>query len=139
VPSVKDVLAARQAELVTVSPGDTVWDAVRKMDDAGVGCIVIESGRTVLGVFTERDLLRRVVARRKPLQATPVSTVMSAPAKTCDLHDDLRDVAAVFREAGIRHLVVTEEGEVRGILSVRDVVDPFAAAETPAEPAAATA
>ncbi|MCS7128149.1 MAG: CBS domain-containing protein [Sulfolobales archaeon] len=106
---------------VTVLPTATVEEAAKLMYSEGVGSVVITSpeGR-VLGIFTERDLVR-VVGRGIPL-TTRVGEVMTKNPVTIRTEDALTKAVLILAERKIRHLpVVDEEGRVRGVISARDI------------------
>lgn len=106
---------------VTVLPTATVEEAAKLMYSEGVGSVVITSpeGR-VLGIFTERDLVR-VVGRGIPL-TTRVGEVMTKNPVTIRAEDALTKAVLILAERKIRHLpVVDEEGRVRGVISARDI------------------
>jgi len=117
---VRDVMTRNP---VTVSPNDTVWDAVVKMDALGVGAlpVVDEEGR-VVGIFTERDLLRRVVARRLDPEKTLVRDVMTRDPVTVKPEDTVEHARGLMARIKARHLpVVDEQGKLVGIISIKDI------------------
>ncbi len=109
-------------ELVTVSPDESVREAVKRMVENNVGSILVvdEEGR-LLGIFTERDLAR-LVASGADLEQ-PVSKYMSRKPLTASPEEPVSKVASKMVEHWLRHLpVVDEEGRLVGILSIRDVL-----------------
>jgi CBS domain-containing protein len=105
-----------------VAPQQTVADAVALMRENRVGCVlVIEAGR-LAGIFTERDLMRRVLAAGKPL-TLPVIEVMTARPVVVHLKQPIRIAVQHMQEGGYRHLpVVDENGHAVGILSVKRII-----------------
>jgi CBS domain-containing protein len=99
-----------------------VREAVEAMRRDAVGCLLVcEAGRLV-GVFTERDLLRRVLAAGKPL-ATPVAEVMTRDPVTAQPKDSISSAVRRMEDGGYRHLPVVEaDGRPVGVLSVRRIV-----------------
>jgi CBS domain-containing protein len=105
-----------------VSPQQTVAEAVRLMRHAGVGCVLVCSGPHLVGILTERDLLRRVLAVGKPLTA-PVAECMTPDPVTVHPKDSVGSAVRRMEEGGYRHLpVVNERGAPVGILSVKRIV-----------------
>lgn len=99
-----------------------VADAVRLMREANVGCLLVTDGGRLVGIFTERDLLTRVLARGLPL-ATSMKQCMTAPAVTVGPKDPVRTAIRRMQKGGYRHLpVVDPDGRPVGILSARQVV-----------------
>ena len=119
--TVEDVLMTKGSNMIVSPPEATVLEAVRLMSEANVGSVVIRQDNRVAGLFTERDLLRRVVAAAKDPAVTCLCDVMSAPVQTCRLGDDLKDCARRMSEMRIRHLVVVEQDALVGLISLRDI------------------
>jgi CBS domain-containing protein len=105
-----------------VDAADAVADAVAAMRAGNTGCLLVTDRGRVVGIFTERDLLVRVLAAGRPL-ATPVRAVMTAPAVTVGPKDSVRTAIRRMQKGGYRHLpVVDEDGRPVGVLSARRVV-----------------
>ena len=100
----------------------TVAEAVEMMRSEHAGCLLVTSGGRLVGIFTERDLLTRVLAKGRPL-GTPVKTVMTPGPVTVGPKDPVRTAIRRMQKGGYRHLpVVDEDGRPVGILSARRVV-----------------
>lgn len=109
------------ADVLTAGAADTLRQAARRMHAASVGSVVVvEKGRLV-GILTERDVLR-AVAVGDDLDATPVSQHMTTDVVTVGPDWEVYEAAAEMGDRRIRHLVVTEGDDVVGMLSVRDVL-----------------
>ncbi len=121
-PTVEDVLMVKGPDVIVASPETSVYEAVRLMAEARVGSLIVKSDQGVDGIFTERDLLGRVVARALDPAATQLSEVMSSPVKSVTLSATLDDVAATMSKGHFRHLVVMEEGALIGVIGLRDVL-----------------
>jgi CBS domain-containing protein len=99
-----------------------VAEAVRLMRQANVGCLLVTAAGRLVGIFTERDLLTRVLARGRPLD-TPMRACMTAEPVTVGLKDPVRTAIRRMEKGGYRHLpVVGEDGCPVGTLSARQVV-----------------
>ena len=120
--TVEDILMAKGSDVLVLLPMATVLEAVRLMAEAHVGSVVIRQDDQVAGLFTERDLLRRVVAASKDPATTQLADVMSSPVQTCRLSEDLEDCARRMGEQKIRHLVVVEQDALVGLISLRDIL-----------------
>ena len=119
---VRDLLARKHGELVTVTADTSVLDASTLMVDRGVGGVmVVEEGR-LMGIFTERDVLRRVVAVRLDPTSTLVRDVMTAPVLTVAPETPLQECRALMSERRIRHLPVMADGALVGLVSAGDVL-----------------
>lgn len=120
--TIEEILMVKGPDVV-VAPSETpVAQAAKLMAEAKVGSLIVKDGDAVKGIFTERDLLQRVVARGRDPEATGVSEVMSSPVEECRLADDTDMVADRLTSRHIRHLAVIEEGALVGMISLRDVM-----------------
>jgi CBS domain-containing protein len=107
---------------VTDSPSDTVSEASAKMHDQQTGSLLVMEGERLMGIVTERDVLRTVGAGRDPKEVS-LRDVMSTNVVTIGPETALKDAAEIMFEKWFRHLpVVTEQGEVVGIISLRDLL-----------------
>jgi CBS domain-containing protein len=107
-------------ELVQLAPGATVREAARKMAERRVGAALVTEGGRLVGIFTERDLLNRVVARDLDPAATKLADVMTRDPATVGPSQRAVDALHLMHDGGFRHLPVVEQGRVRGIVSLRD-------------------
>ncbi|MEB3759623.1 MAG: CBS domain-containing protein [Desulfurococcales archaeon] len=108
---------------VSVKPDNTVMDAVLIMDKLGIGAlpVVDENGRLV-GIFTERDLLRRVVARRRDPEKTLIRDVMTPNPVTVKPDESVAEALRIMSSLKVRHLpVVNDAGVLVGIVSIKDI------------------
>jgi CBS domain-containing protein len=105
-----------------VRPQQTVAETVELMREHRVGCVLIVSGQKLLGIFTERDLMRRVLASGKPL-TIPVADCMTPQPISVHPKDPITTAVRRMNEGGYRHLpVVDETGRPVGVLSVKRIV-----------------
>jgi CBS domain-containing protein len=121
-PTVKDVLALKGDSLFTTGSQVSVLDATRKMNQHKVGALVVMDDGRVTGIFTERDVLRRVVAEERLPREVKVADVMTTDVICCSMTDDLDDVSAIMKDRRIRHVPVCDTaGKLHGIISIGDV------------------
>jgi CBS domain-containing protein len=118
---VRDIVLNRV--LFYVEESETVAGVARQMADVRVGAILVLQNGQLRGVFSERDLMLRVVLQRLDPENTPVRTVMSIEVTTIDESASLEEAMEAMHRAGCRHLPVTRAGEVVGFLSMRDLMD----------------
>jgi CBS domain-containing protein len=118
--SIRDIIGERRT--VTVDAHASVSDVARQMATHNIGAVpVVDDGRLV-GVFSERDILTRVVATdRNPLQ-TPVSEVMSSNLIVAECDESYETCLSRMQQAHVRHLIVLEHGGLVGIASLRDLL-----------------
>ncbi len=121
-PMVQEILAVKGAEVHTVPPSMTVLDATRIMNQHKIGAVVVMEGDRVVGIFTERDVLSRVVAREIAPSQALVGQVMTSDLVCCLPEDDIDDVSRIMRDRRIRHLpVVGPQGQLLGLVSIGDI------------------
>ena len=112
----------RGHQLVSADPGMSVRDAAQLMADRKIGALpVVRDGR-LLGIFTERDALVRVLARGLEPEKTPVSEVMTADPVTIDARRPFKHALQMMIDGGFRHVPVVERGSVVGVVSARDAL-----------------
>jgi CBS domain-containing protein len=112
---------------VTDRADDTLAEAARKMWEQQTGSLLVMDGDELLGIVTERDVLK-AVATGRPLEGTRVSDAMTKDVVTVPPAMTLREAAAVMADKWIRHLPVVEQGNVVGIISQRDLAGVLAGA-----------
>jgi CBS domain-containing protein len=105
----------------TVQRTQTVAEAVQLMRDRRVGCVLVCDGRQIAGIFTERDLLQRVLATNRPL-AVAVGDCMTPDPVTVQPRDAIATAIRRMQRGGYRHLPVVVDGKAVGMLSVKRVV-----------------
>jgi CBS domain-containing protein len=109
-------------ELLEVAPEDTLGQAAEAMVERGVGSAVVSDFGRLIGILTERDLLRAVAGRVHSSEAR-VREWMTEDPITATTSTELEEAAKTMLEQGFRHLPVIEDGRAIGIVSIRDVVD----------------
>jgi signal-transduction protein with cAMP-binding, CBS, and nucleotidyltransferase domain len=112
-----------QRELFSVEEHQSVAEVARKMSDLRVGAILVFDRDQLRGVFSERDLLKRVVVERRDPQTTPVSLVMSTGMFTIDEAASLEEAMESMQSHNCRHLPVTRRGQVVAFLSMRELMN----------------
>lgn len=119
----RELLASKPfGGVITVDPGATVRDACRLFRDRNIGSLVVFDGLTWSGIFTERDVVKRVVAEGLDPGATLVGDVMTPKIVTVRPEDPMELVESTMRRERIRHVVVSGDGTgVLGIVSIGDV------------------
>ena len=120
--TVRDFLARKGSSVISVEPDQTVLQGARLMNEKGIGgLVVMETGRLV-GIFTERDVMRRVVATQLDPAATKIRDVMTADVITSPPDTDLDECRAVMTQKRIRHLPIASDGAVHGIITIGDLM-----------------
>ena len=110
-------------ELIAVPASAMVSEAVSKMSEKGVGAILIRnSENSVDGIFTERDLMTRVVNEGRDPKTTAIGTVMTSQVGRVEGWTSLEDALSLMVVHGYRHLLVEDGGKIKGIVSIRDLM-----------------
>ena len=112
----------RYGFLFTVGRHAAVAEAVRIMTKNNVGIVSVLDGDQLVGVFSERDVVRRVVDRGLDPLRTPVDQVMTADLVVADADEDYQSAIHKMDQANIRHLPVVSEGQLISMLSIRDLL-----------------
>jgi len=132
-PTVKDILERKGSQVFTIGKGATVLEAAVLMNEHKVGgLVVIEDGR-VAGMFTERDVLRRVVGEQRDPARTTVAEVMTAEIACSTLETTLEEARGAMKNRRIRHLPVMDgDQRLLGLISIGDLnaYDGFAQEQT---------
>jgi CBS domain-containing protein len=120
-PIVQDILDRKGRDVVSVESTDSVLMAARLMNDRGIGGVVVTEGGRVVGIFTERDVLR-AAASGSDLTRSPVSRWMTRDPETVGPHVDSERAAEIMLGSGFRHLPVVAGTALVGIVSLRDLL-----------------
>lgn len=121
-PSVRDVLAVKGSQVHSVSPTERVLDAIRQMNQHKIGAVLVMQDGRVAGIFTERDVLRRVVGEERHPAHVTVGEVMTENLICVAPDADLDEVGTLMRNRKIRHVPVCDEnGKLHGMISIGDL------------------
>ena len=116
------VLRSKGSDVATIAAGDRLADAVTRLGTRRIGALpVIEDGR-IVGIISERDVIYCLKDHGAEVLVWPVSRVMTSPAITADPDTAVLSALAMMTQRRIRHLPVTVSGEIRGIVSIGDLV-----------------
>jgi CBS domain-containing protein len=116
------VLGDKGSAVETITADQRVYDAVQRLGEKRIGALpVVEDGR-ITGIMSERDVIYCLRDHGPQVLEWPVSRVMSSPAITADPDTEVLTALALMTQRRIRHLPVVERGEIRGIVSIGDLV-----------------
>ena len=110
------------ADQELISKHQTVLEAARLMTEKNIGAVPVVEGNRVVGIFSERDIMKRVVARSLDPQKTRVEEVMSTELIVGSPDEDIVQIESKMKQAGIRHLPIIHQDQLIGILSLRDLL-----------------
>ena len=120
--SLGEVLAEKGGQVYVISRGDTVRAAVRKMNDRGIGALVVMQDDRVIGIFTERDVLRRVVDEGRDPKATPIEAVMTTDVSFASKETSVAATMELMTSGRFRHLPVLDGDKLIGMISIGDLL-----------------
>lgn len=109
-------------QLWSATPDLTVFEAIRKMSEENIGALPVLDGETVAGIISERDYMNKVVLVGKSSKDTAVREIMTTPVYCAPPTMKITEALQLMSEKHIRHLPVTEDGKVSGIVSIGDLV-----------------
>jgi CBS domain-containing protein len=112
----------KAGRLFTVDEQQTVAEAARIMADQNIGAAPVLRDGELVGIFSERDIMKRVVAKALDPQLTKVGHVMSTDVLTVAPQESLENCMVLMKTHGVRHLPIVEEGKLVGVVSLRDVL-----------------
>ena len=120
---VASILAGKGSDVATIGPDASVAEAVEQLRSLGVGALVVSTdGRTMVGIVSERDVVRRLATDAAGALSLPVNAVMTTSVHTCSVDDAVERLMVMMTEHRIRHVPVLVDGELAGIVSIGDVV-----------------
>ena len=118
--SIRAILGER--ETIVVARSASIADAARLMSAHHIGALPVLDNDRLVGIFTERDVLTRIVAAGRNPDTTPVGEMMSTELVVADVNETYEVCLARMQQAHVRHLVALQEGRLAGIVSLRDVL-----------------
>jgi CBS domain-containing protein len=112
--------------LVTVPAGTSVVEAAQVMEEYNIGSVFVERDDRVVGIVTDPDIVRKVVGAGLPAYYTRVEDIMSTPVICIDERRPITEAADLMQQHHTRHLAVSQSGQIVGVVSVRDLLQPVA-------------
>ncbi|HET6464734.1 MAG TPA: CBS domain-containing protein [Nitrospiria bacterium] len=119
---VKDMMAK---SVFTITKKNKIKETADLMKKNGVGSLLVKEEDQIFGIITETDIVHKVVAQGLSPQITTVDAVMSFPLMSIEADAELEEAGRQMVENGIRHLAVTQNGQVVGMISMRDLLRPY--------------
>jgi CBS domain-containing protein len=121
--TVQQILQNKGREVVSIDHEAKVVDGARLMNERHIGALVVTRSEKVVGIFTERDVLNRVVAQLRDPATTAVHEVMTSPVACCTPETGRAECRSVMRHRRIRHLPVVKGEQLVGIISIGDIIE----------------
>jgi CBS domain-containing protein len=120
--TVKQVLAKKGHQIHSVAPEATVYEALQKMAQEGIGALAVLDGEELVGIVSERDYARKVILSGRDSKETPVRDIMTANVICVGSGLRVDASMSIMSEKCVRHLVVRDDGRINGLISIGDVV-----------------
>jgi len=120
--TIHDVLGRKGGTIIAVNGSVSVLEAIRTISEANIGALVIKDDEDPVGIFTERDYMRKIALKGRSSSTTSVSDVMSSPLITVDTGESVEVAMETMTKCRCRHLVVMDKGLMAGIVSLGDMV-----------------
>ena len=120
--TVSDLLKAKPQRLVSITPEQSVLEAIKVLASEDIGAALVMSGDRLAGIFSERDYTRKVILKGRSSDTTRVEEIMTARVVCVSPRTGTRECMQLMSEKGIRHLPVLEDGRPVGMVSIRDIV-----------------
>ncbi|HWP25137.1 MAG TPA: CBS domain-containing protein [Xanthobacteraceae bacterium] len=120
--TVRHLLEGKRHKLISASPHDTVYDALKKMAEHDVGALIVMEGDQLVGIFSERDYARKIILHGKSSKDTLVREIMTSKVLFVRPNQTVEDCMALMTDKRVRHLPVLDDGKVIGVVSIGDVV-----------------
>ncbi|HVP16495.1 MAG TPA: CBS domain-containing protein [candidate division Zixibacteria bacterium] len=109
-------------EVITTRRDSTLEEAVKLMNEHEIGCLIVTENNEPIGILTERDLLKRILAKSKDLKRMKVEEVMSTPLISVEPNAQLGDVSRLMFEKNIKKMPIVKKGELLGLVTLTDVL-----------------
>jgi CBS domain-containing protein len=120
--NIRDILRHKGTTIRSVSPDESVLEAIRRMAEHGVGALLVMQNDELLGLISERDYSRKVILKGLRSQDTPVKAVMSTPVLTISPYATVQQGMSMMTENFVRHLPVSDGSGIIGVVSIGDLV-----------------
>lgn len=120
--TVKHLLDTKQVRIISVSENISVLDALKVMTEKNISAVLVMEDQRLRGIFTERDYARKIILQGKSSKDTLINEAMTATPITITLNDSIDFCMELMTDKHIRHLPIVVDGEVKGMVSIGDVV-----------------
>ena len=120
--TIREVLENKGGSIVSVGVDTSVLEAIGTMSNANIGAVVVVHDGKAAGIFTERDYLRKIALQGRSSDDTVMSEVMSSPLITAEPEESTRNAMETMTECRCRHLIIMQDDEMVGIVSLGDLV-----------------
>ena len=110
------------SKVITITKDSTVEEAVRLMNEQEIGCLIVIDNKKARGILTERDLLKRVLAKSKDPKKTKVEEVMSTPLISVEPNVEIGDVSRIMFQKNIKKMPIVRKDKLLGLVTLTDIL-----------------
>lgn len=128
--SIGEILSHKGAQVWSISPDATVFDAIQMMSDKNIGALLVIQGEQLIGIITERDYTRKVALKGKVSKQTAVKEILTGQVVKVTPENTVEDCMRLMTDHRVRHLPVVEGNRIIGIISIGDLVNWIISAQT---------
>lgn len=119
---IEDVLNKKGNDVWSIDTDDSVYRAIELMAEKSIGALIVKSGTRLAGIISERDYARKVILKGRSSKGTKVSEIMTKDIVYARPENDIDECMALMSEKGIRHLPIISGGDLKGMVSLGDLV-----------------
>ena len=121
-PIIKDLLLSKNRKLITVSSTASIFDALKIMAEANIGCLIVLEGDNYVGMFTERDYARKIILEGRSSDTTTVNEIMISDIPILNSTDTIELCSKIMTEKTLRYLPVFENNQLINLISQSDII-----------------
>ena len=121
-PTIKDLLRTKNRKLITVSSSSSIFDALKIMAEANIGCLIVLDGNHYVGMFTERDYARKIVLEGRSSDSTTVNEIMVSDIPMLNSDDTIEVCSKIMTEKTLLYLPVFENSQLVNLISQSDII-----------------
>jgi len=118
---VKELLVEKGQEVFSVSPDETIFEAMKLMDEKEIGVLVVLDGEKMVGILSDRDYARKIMHNEKNPQDTRVKEIMTSQVVYTNPDEDEENCLSIMMDKRFRHMPVVDQGRVVGVISIGDI------------------
>ena len=121
-PTIKDLLKQKNRNLITVSCSVSIFDALKIMAEANIGCLIVLESDKYVGMFTERDYARKIVLEGRSSDTTTINEIMTSDIPILNINDSIEQCSKLMTERTLRYLPVFENNQLVNVISQSDII-----------------
>jgi len=121
-PKIKDLLKQKNRNLITVSCSVSIFDALKIMAEANIGCLIVLESDKYVGMFTERDYARKIVLEGRSSDTTTINEIMISDIPILNINDSIEQCSKLMTERTLRYLPVFENNQLVNVISQSDII-----------------